>query len=173
MLRIVLTVETLEFIPDYVIIGGYFELYLLAERAGKKFAQSEHAFFLQDATAFKGTARYDGQPVIAESFLALGINGTSPSASMTFAADKANVVSGIILNKNAAAVTAATGTNHTAQLKATILPDGVSGTITWASSDSTKSTVSANGLVTGVAAGSAVITATCGDAVAVCNVTVS
>lgn len=166
-------IEVLDFMPNYVIVGGYFELYMLAERAGKKFAQSEHAFFLQDATAFKGSARYDGTPVIAESFLALGINGTTPSASMTFAADKANVVSGIILNKNVAAVTAATGTNHTAQLKATILPDGVSGTITWASSDSTKATVSANGLVTGVAAGSAVITATCGDAVAVCNVTVS
>lgn len=166
-------IEVLDFMPNYVIVGGYFELYLLAERAGKKFAQSEHAFFLQDATAFKGTARYDGQPVIAESFLALGINGTSPSASMTFAADKANVVSGIYLNKNAAAVTAATGTNHTAQLKATILPDGVSGTITWASSSTANATVSTAGLVTGVSAGSAVITATCGDAVAVCNVTVS
>ena len=166
-------IEVLDFMPNYVIVGGYFELYLLAERAGKKFAQSEHAFFLQDATAFKGTARYDGQPVIAESFLALGINGTSPSASMTFAADKANVVSGINLNKNAAAVTAATGTNHTAQLKATILPDGVSGTITWASSSTANATVSTAGLVTGVSAGSAVITATCGDAVAVCNVTVS
>lgn len=166
-------IEVLDFMPNYVIVGGYFELYLLAERAGKKFAQSEHAFFLQDATAFKGTARYDGQPVIAESFLALGINGTSPSASMTFAADKANVVSGITLNKNAAAVTAAAGTNHTAQLKATILPDGVSGTITWASSSTANATVSTAGLVTGVSAGSAVITATCGDAVAVCNVTVS
>ena len=166
-------IEVLDFMPNYMIVGGYLELYLLAERGGRKFAQSEHAFFLQDATAFKGSARYDGTPVIAESFLALGINGTTPSASMTFAADKANVVSGIILNKNAAAVTAATGTNHTVQLKATILPDGVSGTITWASSDSTKATVSATGLVTGVSAGSAVITATCGDAVAVCNVTVS
>lgn len=166
-------VEVLDFIPNYVIIGGYFELYLLAERAGAKFATSEHAFFLQDATAFKGTARYDGTPVIAESFAAIGVNGTSPSATMTFASDKANTVSNIMLNKNAATVTAATGTNHTVQLKATLLPDGVKDAITWASSDSTKATVSANGLVTGVAAGSAVITATSGDAVAVCNVTVS
>ena len=166
-------IEVLDFMPNYVIVGGYFDLYLLAERAGQKFAQSEHAFFLQDATAFKGTARYDGTPVIAESFLALGINGTSPDASMTFAADKANVVQNLVLNKNAAAVTAAAGTNHTAQLKATILPDGVSGTITWASSSTANATVSTAGLVTGVSAGSAVITATCGDAVAVCNVTIS
>ena len=166
-------VEVLDFVPNYVIIGGYFELYLLAERAGQKFAQSEHAFFLQDATAFKGTARYDGTPVIAESFLALGVNGTSPDASMTFAADKANTVSNLILNKNAVGVTAAAGTNHTAQLKATLFPEGAKGAITWATSASANATVSSSGLVTGVSAGSAVVTATCGDAVAVCNVTVS
>lgn len=83
-------VEVLDFIPDNVIIGGYFDLYLLAERAGQKFASSEHAFFLQDATAFKGTARYDGTPVIAESFMAIGIGGATPTAAMDFAADTAN-----------------------------------------------------------------------------------
>ena len=84
-------VEVLDFIPDGVIIGGYFELYLLAERAGSKFAQSEHAFFIQDQTAFKGTARYDGVPVIAEGFMAIGLNGVTPDATMTFAADTANL----------------------------------------------------------------------------------
>ena len=162
-------VEVLDFIPNYVIIGGYFELYLLAERAGQKFASSEHAFFLQDATAFKGTARYDGLPVIAEAFVAIGVNGVTPDASMSFAADTANTVSNIILNKNSAAIA---GT-ATVQLKATVLPEGAKGTITWASSTTSKATVSSTGLVTGVTAGSSVITATCGDAVAVCNVTVS
>ena len=83
-------VETLEFIPDNVIIGGYFELYTLAERAGQKFAQSEHAFFLQDQTVFKGTARYDGVPVIAEAFVAIGIGGVTPNSNMSFAPDDAN-----------------------------------------------------------------------------------
>lgn len=83
-------IEVLDFIPDGIIIGGYFELYLLAERAGTKFAQSEHAFFIADQTAFKGTARYDGQPVIAEAFMAIGINGPTPNATMTFASDTAN-----------------------------------------------------------------------------------
>ena len=83
-------IEVLDFIPDGVIIGGYFELYLLAERAGTKFAQSEHAMFIQDQTVFKGTARYDGQPVIAEAFMAIGINGPTPNADMTFASDTAN-----------------------------------------------------------------------------------
>ena len=84
-------VEVLDFIPDGVIIGGYFELYLLAERAGSRFAQSEHAFFIQDQTAFKGTARYDGLPVIAEAFMAIGLNGVVPDATMTFASDTANL----------------------------------------------------------------------------------
>jgi hypothetical protein len=38
----------------------------------------------------KGTARYDGQPVIAEGFVAIGLNGATPTAAMTFAADSAN-----------------------------------------------------------------------------------
>ena len=83
-------IEVLDFIPDNVIIGGYFDLYLLAERAGQKFATSEHVRFLQDQTVMKGTARYDGQPVIAEGFVAIGLNGTTPNATMSFAADAAN-----------------------------------------------------------------------------------
>ena len=83
-------VEVLSFIPDNVIIGGYFDLYVLAERAGQKFAQSEHVRFLQDQTVFKGTARYDGAPAIAEGFAAIGIKGTTPTAAMTFPTDTAN-----------------------------------------------------------------------------------
>lgn len=83
----------LNFMPDNVIVGGYGELYLLAERAGAEFAQSEHVRFIEDQTVFKGTARYDGVPVIAEGFVAIGIAGTTPSASgITFAADTANAV---------------------------------------------------------------------------------
>lgn len=83
-------VEVLDFIPDNVIIGGYFDLYLLAERAGTKVGQSEHVRFLDDQTIFKGTARYDGLPNIAEAFVALGLNGVTPTADMLFAPDEAN-----------------------------------------------------------------------------------
>ena len=83
-------IEVLNFIPDGVIIGGYFDLYLLAERRGAQFATSEHVRFLQDQTVMKGTARYDGLPVIAEAFVAIGILGTAPTATMTFASDTAN-----------------------------------------------------------------------------------
>ena len=83
-------IEVLDFIPDNVIIGGYFDLYLLAERAGTKFATSEHVRFLQDQTVMKGTARYDGQPAIAEGFVAMALGTTAPDADMTFAPDDAN-----------------------------------------------------------------------------------
>lgn len=83
-------IEVLNFVPDNVIVGGYFDLYLLGERAGTRFATSEHVRFLQDQTVMRGTARYDGLPVIAEGFVAIGINGTTPTAAMTFAPDSAN-----------------------------------------------------------------------------------
>ena len=83
-------IEVLDFIPDNVIIGGFFDLYLLAERKGITLAQSEHVQFIQDRTVFKGTARYDGKPAIAEGFVAIGINGATPNATMTFAPDTAN-----------------------------------------------------------------------------------
>ena len=86
-------IEELSFIPENLIIGGYFEDYLLAERAGEKFATSEHVRFLADQTVIKGTARYDGTPAIAEAFVAIGINGTvvtTAAATVTFATDTAN-----------------------------------------------------------------------------------
>lgn len=83
-------IEVLDFVPDNVIVGGYFDLYTLAERAGNQFATSEHVRFIADQTVMKGTARYDGQPVIAEGFVAIGIANTTPTASMTFAPDDAN-----------------------------------------------------------------------------------
>ena len=85
-------IEVLDFIPDNVIIAGYFDLYLLAERAGAKFATSEHVRFLNDQTVFKGTARYDGDVEIAEAFVAMGLNNTTPDATMSFAFDAANSI---------------------------------------------------------------------------------
>ena len=84
-------IETLGFIPDDVIIGGYGELYTMLERASMTFARSEHVKFLQDQTVFKGTARYDGKPVIEKGFVAIGIGGTKPTANaVTFSEDTAN-----------------------------------------------------------------------------------
>ena len=84
-------VELLDFMPDNIIVVGYFENYLMAERAGAKFAESQHVRFLNDQIVYKATARYDGKPVIAEAFAAIGINNTDISAgAVTFAQDTAN-----------------------------------------------------------------------------------
>ncbi len=84
------TIEELDFMSDDDIAFGYLDLYLLAERSGTVLAQSEHVRFLEDQTVFKGTARYDGTPVIAEAFGILNINNTAPATTKTFAADAAN-----------------------------------------------------------------------------------
>lgn len=83
-------IVTLDFVPVGDVIVGYFDLYLLAERAGAQLAQSEHARFIEDQTVFKGTARYDGMPVFGEAFAVMNINGEAPATTATFPPDKAN-----------------------------------------------------------------------------------
>lgn len=85
----------LDFIPNNHVIGGYGSLYLLAERAGVRLAQSEHVQFIQDNTVFKGTARYDGRPIFGEAFVGLTIDqGAAPQVpdpgDVVFAPDIAN-----------------------------------------------------------------------------------
>lgn len=84
-------IEVLNFVPDNTIIGGYFDLYLLAERRDVELNTSEHAFFIADQTAFKGTARYDGKVVKNDAFVVIGLNGVTPTAAaVSFAQDTAN-----------------------------------------------------------------------------------
>lgn len=164
-------IEVLDFIPDNVIFMGYFDLYTLVERAGAKFATSEHVRFLQDQTVMKGTARYDGKPVIAEGFVVMSLNNTAISAgAVSFAEDEANSAQGIVLNKAEITVTASTGTQHTAKLIANTLPEGLP--VTWTVADSSTATVSSAGVVTGVASGTTTVTAAAGNALAFAAVTV-
>lgn len=82
----------LGFMPDDVIVGGYADLYLLAERAGTKIGTSEHAFWTADQTGFKGTARYDGKVLDTNGFVAIGINGADGDDMVhTFPQDGANL----------------------------------------------------------------------------------
>ena len=80
----------LPFMADGDIAYGYLDTYLLAERAGTQIDSSEHVRFLADQTVFKGTARYDGTPVIAEAFGLVNIANTNPTTTVSFAADTAN-----------------------------------------------------------------------------------
>ena len=87
-------IEVLDFVPDNMIFGGFLDNYVLAERAGVTLNESEHVQFIQDNIVFKARARYDGKPVIPQAFVAIGINGTTPSAnSIVFAPDVANAES--------------------------------------------------------------------------------
>lgn len=152
---------------DNEIIGGFGGNYILAERAGVKFASSDIPLFLQDQTVFKGTARYDGMPAAGEAFVIVNFANTDPTTSVDFAPDEANSVEEIRLNTHTLAIT---GT-ATAQLKAITAPG--KGTVTWSSSASGKATVSSTGLVTGVTSGTTVITAACNGLTDSCTVTVS
>ena len=126
--------------------------------------------FLQDQTVFKGTARYDGAPAIAEAFVIMMLNNGTAStavAGVTFAPDEANSVQSIRLNTSTASIT---GTG-TVQLFAITSPG--TGAVTWTSATTSKATVDQNGVVTGVTAGTSVITATANGMTASCTVTVT
>ena len=161
-------VEICDFMADNDIVVGYFGLYTLGERAGAKFATSEHVKFLEDKTVIKGTARYDGQPAIAEAFVAMNIANSTPTKVMSFRSDAANTVVGVLLPT---AATVAVG--QTLQLKAVVEPYGVEADVTYASATTAKATVSSSGLVTGVASGSSVVSATAAGYTASCTVTVT
>lgn len=82
----------LNFMPNNVIVGGYADLYLLGERKGIELNTSEHAFWVADQTGFKGTARYDGKPLDATGYVAIGINGADgDDMVVTFPQDGANL----------------------------------------------------------------------------------
>ena len=77
-------------IADNEIIGGFFDNYLMAERAGLRIGKSEEVFFLEDMTAFKATARYDGKPIFGEAFVIVNFANTSPTTTASFPVDWAN-----------------------------------------------------------------------------------
>lgn len=82
-------VEVLDFVPDDVIIGGYFDLYLLAERSGMSIEESDHAMFLNRKRVYMANARYDGLPVIPEGFVVASFS-EDPITPPDFAPDTAN-----------------------------------------------------------------------------------
>ena len=120
---------------------------------------------------FKGTARYDGMPVIAEGFVFIGIGGTSPAISgVTFAQDIANDAPIPAIALNTQGVTLAE--SATTQLYALITPG--MGEVEWSTANSSKATVDSTGVVTAKAtSGSTTITATCDGLSASCTITLT
>ena len=85
-------VDVLEFIPDDDIIGGYGDLYLLAQREGITIGADEtgRTNRVLDETLFFGKARADGCPIIAGAFVAINIGGSSVTTTHSFPGDTAN-----------------------------------------------------------------------------------
>lgn len=83
-------IDVLEFIPDGDIIGGYGDLYLLAQRSGMSIESSYEVQFLQDNTVFRAKQRADGMPIVPGAFVAININNQEVTTAMDFAADTAN-----------------------------------------------------------------------------------
>lgn len=111
------------------------------------------------------TAVAPGQAVITASCA-----GFSASCTVTVAEPAPVVAESIELSETS--LTLKEG--ETATLTATVLPEDTEDkTITWTSSNELVATVSADGTVTAIAEGTAVITATCGDASAECTVVVT
>ena len=162
-------VDILEFMPDYDIVGGYGDLYLWAQRAGMTIDSSEHVQFIQDNTVFRGKERADGTPVIAGAFVAINIKNLDVTTEMLFAGDDANTLTGLIMASSTAGVTV----GERVKVQAIPAPFGVNAKVTYTSGTPANATVDENGWVTGVKAGTSIITATCGGFTATCTVTVT
>ena len=129
-----------------------------------------------------GTAQFTVQPktglgvgTYSETITISGSNGASASLAASFTVSAVPVTS-VTLNHNQASLYY-NRTPNTLTLTATVAPDNATNkAVNWTSSDSTVAAVDQNGVVTALARGTAVITATAADGSGVsatCTVTVS
>lgn len=133
------TVEILEFMPDGDIVGGYGDMYLLAQRSGMQLDVSRDVQFIRDNTVFRGKQRMDGTPVKPSAFVAINIAGNTPTTSMDFVADSANettlsalTLSGVTLSpafNSGVKSYSATTTTASATVTATAENEGASVTV--------------------------------------------
>lgn len=91
----IVELETNE-LQDYEIIGGFGDAYRLVQRQGATFATSDQRFFLEDQTAFRGVARYDGKPVFGDSFVIINFANNAPTTTADFPEDYANAELGTL-----------------------------------------------------------------------------
>ena len=128
--------------------------------------------YVQNSTIQKNRNPFVDHPELAWKIFGDQASSSVKAACMAAYPDNGGVhidPTGISLNKSTASVEA----GKTTQLTATLQPSGATGTVTWTSSNSSVASVNSSGKVTGVAEGSATITATCGSYHASCTVTVT
>ena len=128
--------------------------------------------YVQNSTVQKNRNPFVDHPELAWKIFGDQASSSVKAACMAAYPDNGGVhidPTGISLNKSTASVEV----GKTTQLTATLQPSGATGTVTWTSSNSSVASVNSSGKVTGVAEGSATITATCGSYHASCTVTVT
>ncbi len=141
---------TAEVTPSYALVtwSSSDEGVATVDASGKVIAISE------------GTATITASSVAGEESAACEVTVTAPEVPVT----------GVALDKNEVSV----DENKTVTLNATISPDNSTiRTVNWSSSDEDVATVDENGVITGVKAGTATITASAGGESATCEVTVN
>lgn len=178
-------IDILEFMPDNDIVGGFGDLYLLAQRSGMSIEASREVQFIQDNTVFRGKMRADGVPVIAGAFVGINIAGSSVTTTMNFAADTANdaklealTVGALSLSPTFDADTetyTASAANNVSSAAVTATPAqaGAEVGITVTSGTTTKNVVNGAAAALAVGANAIKITVKQGDAVKVYQVTVT
>lgn len=129
-------------------------------------------------SAIKTVHKFSGKrrkSVTADSTTSQLLTGKSWSAQIVTPDNVATIIqaavaqTGIIVTPTTATV----GAGSTTTLTAALVPATAIGSVSWSTSDGSKATVTNGGVVTGVAAGSAVITASCNGFSASCTVTVT
>ena len=162
--------------------GWYFEEGTLTVTAAEGYTITRVKFYTEEGSAFDGAAPFEAILVYdIESEYFTKVNGTSiGSYGVTkievygYAAPATVAVTGVTLAPTSATLTL--GETETVTLIPTVLPDDATDkSVTWSSSNETVATVSNEGVVTAVAAGTATITVTTTDGAktATCAVTVS
>ena len=128
--------------------------------------------YVQNSTLQKNRNPFVDHPELAWKIFGDQASSSVKAACMAAYPDNGGVhidPTGITLNKSTASVEV----GKTTQLTVTLQPSGATGTVTWTSSNSSVASVNSSGKVTGVAEGSATITATCDSYHASCTVTVA
>jgi hypothetical protein len=181
-------IDVLEFLPDGDIVGGYWQLYLLAqhETAVLGADRTGATLRIKNATLIFAYERFDGTPLIPEAFVAMNIMGQSVTTAMAFPANTANdadlealTVGALSLSPSFdAGVTtytaSATSATASAAVTATPAQNGAEVEITVTAPNGTKKNV-VNGQAAALATGANVIAVTVknGNAVKVYSVTVT
>lgn len=180
-------IDVLEFVPDYDIVGGYFELYLWAqhEAAFIGIERTGYTLRVKDATLVFGRERADGVPMIPGAFVAMNIYNQDVTTELTFAANSANdaglealTVGALSLSPSFATGTltyTASAANNVSSAAVTATPKqpGAQVSITVTAGTTTKNVVNGGSAALAVGENVIAITVKNGNAVKVYTVTVT